>query len=78
MRMHRWLRWMALLALVSAASLVPGKARATDDPTCLILGQECVGCGRGCEKLCTDYACDDGTSYSICGSCDCIRSCGAF
>jgi|HubBroStandDraft_3_1064219.scaffolds.fasta_scaffold139586_2 hypothetical protein len=74
----RFLFCLVLLgALLGAALGAPAPAQA-DPPYCLWVDQQCVSCGRGCGKLCNFYECDDGTSYSTCGGCNCIEGCPAF
>ncbi len=73
----RLLGLAGLLVLSLTAIGSPVKARAL--PFCPIYSQECVGCGSWegipCEQLCTDYLCDDGTSYTVCGGCSCSSVC---
>jgi hypothetical protein len=66
---------VVLLALLTAALGVPAPVRAINPPSCLLVDQQCVSCGRLCEKLCNYYECDDGSQRVFCGSCNCIEQC---
>jgi hypothetical protein len=73
MRVPVLIRLSVLLLLLTAVFGVPAKAISA--PFCLLVGQECVSCGWGCEELCTYYECDDGSQRVSCGSCNCIEEC---
>jgi hypothetical protein len=75
MRTWRFLAVAALLLLTAAVLGLPAGVRAIPPPNCLFVGQECVSCGSGCQELCNDYACDDGSQRMNCGSCNCIQEC---